>query len=605
MFVLAAVVGCSSGKGSAPDSALDADGSTVSDTHSAASDATKGGESSAASDSSTDMGVAADSAPDAQVASDSVGTATADAIADTFDGNPVNCTSPVPADPNLAARTACTFTAGATTDSTLGSVSAARANIKNIIVMMKENRSFDSLLGQLAASGLQPDAEPMLTTFTNPDTNTPPVQIAVQHATTTCIGSDPGHQWVEMHNQVDGGKMDGFVKNAATTTNTSGVFSMFYYTQDDLPFYYWLASTYALNDRHFASARTGTYPDRDFLMLGTADGVTCTGCGYPSTSLPTIFSKLTAAGVTWGVYSDGSILSGTLNWTTANPNVYSFGTFMTQLQAGTLPQVAFVDGVDNVTDDHPTADLQMGEMWTREIYQAAVASSLWPHLAILWTYDEGGGFFDHVAPPNAGCASGNANDATQGSNELGVRVPMAVISPYARRHYVSHIAQEHTSLTRFIETVFSLTAMTNRDANADALLDMFDFNCPPMLTPPAAPDSGSGGCGGVIVTSAQANYTVGQTITISYKNGPGQYVKDWIGIYNYGQTPIAGSLAWEYVSSDTHTAGTTDPTSGSVTITSTSVNVAKWPLPVGQYIAYYLQDDGYTPLGSVDFNVIQ
>src|SRR5439155_11286918 len=128
--------------------------------------------------------------------------------------------------------------------------------------------------------------------------------------------------------------------------------------------------------------------------------------------------------------------------------------------------------------------------WTRELYEAIVASSIWPTTAIIWAYDEGGGFADHVPPPTT-CPPSVAESMFF---ELGVRVPMVVISPWARRHYVSHVTHEHTSITRFIETVFDLPALTARDANSDALLDMFDFACPADPTVPQAPVAGVGGC---------------------------------------------------------------------------------------------------------------
>jgi phospholipase C len=113
----------------------------------------------------------------------------------------------------------------------------------------------------------------------------------------------------------------------------------------------------------------------------------------------------------------------------------------------------------------------------------------------VWTYDEAGGFADHVPPPNHACVARPNVAADQEFFELGVRVPLTVISPYARPHHVSHVTQEHTAVTRFIEVVFGLPALTSRDANSDALLDMFDFDCPPaFLHPPSAPAAGVGGC---------------------------------------------------------------------------------------------------------------
>ncbi|MGZ3422837.1 MAG: phospholipase C [Polyangiales bacterium] len=510
------------------------------------------------------------------------------------------CPSPVAADPHAVERAKCTFGKGATPSTTLGSTAAASAHIEHVIVLMKENRGFDHMLGKLHDT-LQPDAEAMPTWFANKDATGASVPIA--KATTTCISHDPGHQWAQMHNQVNGGAMDGFVTNAASTTGTDGHFALTYYDQTDLPFYYWLASTYALNDRHFASARSGTFPNRNFLLLGTADGVTCTGCGYPSPTTPTIFDSLDAAGITWGAYSDGALLGGTLDWSAGHKGSHALPDFMTALKDGTLPQVAFVDAVENVTDEHPTADIQGGEAWTRKIYQAAVASPLWPSLAMLYTYDEAGGFFDHVPPPNEACLSSTSAKDSKFS-ELGIRVPMVVISPWARRHYVSHVVQEHTSLTRFIEAVFGLPALTGRDANAGALLDMFDFDCAPMLTPPDAPASGTGGCGGstVVLTTDKPKYKPSENIVISFKNGPGDDKIDWIGVYAYGEAPHSGSIAWQYIGG-THT-GTTMPKAGSITIDGSSVNKpASWPLAAGDYIAYYLVNDGYVPLGSIDFTV--
>ena len=109
---------------------------------------------------------------------------------------------------------------------------------------------------------------------------------------------------------------------------------------------------------------------------------------------------------------------------------------------------------------------------------------------MIWTYDEGGAFADHVPPPD-GCLP-----APSGSNwtARGPRVPLVVISPWAKRHYVSHVVRDHTAITRFIETLFDLPALTARDANSDALLDMFDFSCPGDSSVPAAPAPRTDGC---------------------------------------------------------------------------------------------------------------
>jgi phospholipase C len=149
-----------------------------------------------------------------------------------------------------------------------------------------------------------------------------------------------------------------------------------------------------------------------------------------------------------------------------------------------------VDARGKVTDEHPPADLQPGEAWTRRIYDHAVRSPQWQRLAIVWTYDEAGGYADHVPPPADACPA----DAVNRSRQLGPRVPLVVISPWARRGYVSHLPRDHTAITRLIETLFGLPALSARDANADALLDLFDFSCGRDLSVPEAPAAGTGGC---------------------------------------------------------------------------------------------------------------
>jgi phospholipase C len=369
---------------------------------------------------------------------------------------------------------------------TIGISSSERQSIpiRHVIVVMKENRTYDEYFGQLYKHG-QPDSEPQPATFTNPDSSGNAVK--PYHETTTCVKTDPDHSWGGLHRGVDGGKMDGFVKN-------SGAVTMGYYEDTDLPFYYFLANTFALADHNFPSALGPTFPNRDFLVLGTSDGIQCTCSTYPRAGLPSLMDALEKKGLTWAAYSEqNDPFESTLgdDWRNSHPaSRHTVNEFKAALASGNLPEVAFVDSLENINDEHPAADVQVGEAWTRGIYDAVLKSSIWPTTAMIWTYDEGGGFADHVPPPKT-CAPTPAEAAF---NELGVRVPMVVISPYARRHYVSHVVHEHTSITRFIETVFDLPALTARDANSDALLDMFDFACPPNPTVPDAPAAGTKGC---------------------------------------------------------------------------------------------------------------
>ena len=390
---------------------------------------------------------------------------------------------PAPASPLLAQ---CGFGAGTHASQTLA-ISTGGIPIRHVIVLMKENRSFYHLFGKLHDEG-QPDAEPEPATYANVDMSGNAV--FPSHASTTCLPFDPGHQSASVRECIDGGKMDGFVINAAQTTTSDGTFVMGYYEQTDLPFYYWLATTYAVSDRHFAPMASGTFANRNFLVFATNAGVVDTGLSFPSPATPSLFQTLMNADFTWRVYTDGSPLSGSHDWSPSDPGVRPLSALFSDLDAGTLPNVSFVDGLDNVEDDHPLADLQHGEAWVKGIYDHAVTSPEWKRLAIIWTYDEAGAFADHVPPP-MGCLPEPSLSPWQ---QMGPRIPLVVISPWAKRHYVSHVVHDHTAITRFIEAIFDLPALTARDANSDALMDMFDFTCGRDLSIQIAPSPGTGGC---------------------------------------------------------------------------------------------------------------
>jgi phospholipase C len=539
------------------------------------------------------------------------GDASADAIGAGDGGTDA---APIP-DPFAERRAACDFGPGARVTETLPISPNARAAIaiQHVVVLMKENRSFDHLLGNLHASG-QPDVEAIPASFTNLDGAGGPV--SPFPLDTTCVNHDPGHQWAEMHRQVNGGAMDGFVANGADTTGTDGHFVMGNYAATDVPFYYWLASTFAINDRHFPSVRSGTWPNRAFLLLGTADGVLCTYCGRnPKPTTPSIFDSLDDARVTWGVYSDSEPFDGTLGWDAKHRGVHPFADFQVALKDGTLPNVAFVDSIAFLEDEHPTADVQVGERWTRLVYEAAVASPLWPSLALVWTYDEAGGFADHVPPPNSACIARPGNPDDVGFFELGVRVPLVVISPWARPRFASHVVEDHTSITRFIEAVFDLPALTARDANSPALLDMFDFDhAPALLHPPAAPVAGKGGCkGDLVLSSEEPSYPSASplTIHIGWTNAKTPSAHDRIGVYKYPragadvpteQNPIE-PIAWSYIGGNGHTPSGA-PAAGQLDIGAADVVPgAAWPLAPGLWIAYYLPAlpsgaDGHTAAAS-------
>jgi len=167
--------------------------------------------------------------------------------------------------------------------------------------------------------------------------------------------------------------------------------------------------------------------------------------------------------------------------------------------AGKLPNVSFVESdpfgnVNHESDEHPPSNVQVGEKFTHDIMTALVKSPDWLSSAMFLTYDEHGGYYDHVAPPAAPKPDNIApmlqpGDTPAAFDRYGIRVPAMVISPYAKKHYVSHTVYDHTSILHFIETRFGLPTLTNRDKAADPMLGMFDFTkaSNPKPTIPNAP----------------------------------------------------------------------------------------------------------------------
>jgi phospholipase C len=372
---------------------------------------------------------------------------------------------------------------------------AGLRDIQHIVVLMQENRSFDSYFGPIHHQG-QPRTEREPRTG-NPDpTNPDGRNIKPFHATQLCTVEDLNHSWNGTHAEFDGGKMDGFTAQNVDPADPSGSRAMGYLDRNDLPFYYSLATTFGLGDRNFASVLGPTYPNRFYEMTGTSFGHIRNDLppagGYTQ---PTIFGRLQAAGITWKVYYALVPTAAFFADVQAHSDhLAPIAQYYADAQAGTLPQVAFVEpryigDVTQESDEHPPANPQVGQQFTSTIVNALMASPNWSSSAFVLTYDEHGGFYDHVAPPRAPKPDAIApmlepGDTPAAFDRLGIRVPFVMVSPFSKPHYVSHDVQDHTSILKFIETRFGLKPLTQRDAHADNLLDYFDFGHPHFVKPP-------------------------------------------------------------------------------------------------------------------------
>jgi len=419
--------------------------------------------------------------PDAAVLPD----AGVDAVADVADVGVVDAGRPsqVPAfDLHATERLGCTFGKGDTTVASVGpdTPHGDKLPFKHIVFLMMENRSFDHYYSHLPAYGVT-DVDVATEANANPDPGPPLTQIARFHETRYCI-QDVNHEWGAVHLQYDEGKMDGFV----VTSNPGGARAMGYHDETDLPYYYWAAKTFGISDRHFSPLLGPTWPNRFFFYGGTAWGRTKTP-DTPPLNEPKITNLLEDAGRTWKIYRDG-----TLSFADAFGPKYAgspMSQFDADLAADALPDLVLVDpsfSGSNQNDEHPPTNMQLGQKFTARVLNALMAyPKIWHETVFIQSYDEHGGYYDHVVPP-AACVPDGITVPDYAYDHYGIRIPILVASPWTKKGYVSHLVTDLTSITRFIENRFDLPAMTKRDANAWPLLDMFDFANPPYWDVPVS-----------------------------------------------------------------------------------------------------------------------
>jgi phospholipase C len=394
-------------------------------------------------------------------------------------------------------RAACAFRAGASAAETLGASDPIGTDIpvEHVIVLMMENRSFDHYFSKLPEYG-QPDVAVADSSFVNDDATGSPV--AWFKTDEYCV-RDPAHSWKAVHTQYNGGKLDGFV----ISNEPDGARAMGYFDHTDLPFYYELANTFAISDSYFSSMLGPTWPNRMYLYSGSSHGLTENTLPL-DVATPNLFRLLNERQIPWRDYRSNFAPPAMFfsDWIAATQHckygeepcaVRDMDQFFPDAAAGDLPPITFLDpeyvtGIYE-TSEHPPGNMQIGQNFVWKVVDALTKSPLWKKSVLFITYDEHGGFADHVAPPPAchpdtGDPKAPADAALGSFDRYGFRVPLIIVSPFAKSHYVSHTVTDHTSILRFIQAKFGLPALSGRDANADALMDLFDFSNPPFAVPP-------------------------------------------------------------------------------------------------------------------------
>jgi phospholipase C len=365
--------------------------------------------------------------------------------------------------------------------------------IKHVVFIVKENHSFDSMFGTFpgangATSGLLSNGQTMMLQHL-PD---PPPH-------------DVGHGWDSATEAIDGGRMDRFnlVENEGDDLLS---YSQLY--QSDLPNYWTYAATFVLGDAMFSPGRYPSFPAHLFTVSADGQGAvenpagkrTDWGCSakpgstvptikdedgedqvsavFPCYSVPTLANLLQNANVSWRFYGglagqDGfqwttlqafSTIWGTKLWKT---NVVSWSQFTTDAAAGNLPAMSWLTPTQ-MGSEHPVESVCDGENFSVNAINAVMAGPDWNSTVIFLVEDDFGGFYDHVPPPPVDLYG------------LSIRVPVLIISPFAKAATVSHTPYEFASILRFVEERFNLTALSQRDAHANDMLDAFDFSQPPI-----------------------------------------------------------------------------------------------------------------------------
>jgi phospholipase C len=336
----------------------------------------------------------------------------------------------------------------------------------HLVVVTMENRSFDHLLGWL------PGADGRQAGLTYRDASGRP------HSTYRlapdfqgCALADPAHSATAALVQYAGGACDGWLRASGHDT-----FSIGYYAQRDLPFLGRAAPQWTVLSRYFAAALAGTFANRICQHAGRTDRMRNS---LEPCTLPTIWDRLAHAGIDGRYYwSDLPILALWRDRYVDRGRPTS--AFFSDCATGDLPAVSFVDPAllhersGGSRDDHPHSDIRDGEVFMYEVYRAVTTGPAWPRTLLVFTFDEWGGFFDHVRPPRG----------------RGFRVPCLLISPHARRGHIGATTYDHTSILRTIESRWELAPLAARDRAANDLTAELDLTASNLSAPPYSVPSG-------------------------------------------------------------------------------------------------------------------
>jgi len=389
----------------------------------------------------------------------------------------------------------CTLGAAAVLAAVAGPMPAAGAAapapgpapaIQHVIVVMQSGHSFDNYFGtRRGVDGIPAKACQPLTT------NSVSCDVKPYHLSLDQARAGLTDNLNVTKKAINGGKMNGFV--AAQSNTAIGSVAMGYLNGSDLPYYWNLASRFTLFDHFYAASQAGALPNRLASVAATDGGLTSNQAPGSVINTPTIFDRLDAASLSWKYYVQGyqgPTLTPSVGAQVRTPllampsitgtpsraaKIVDSSQYYVDLAKGQLPAVSYVTG--SVNSERSPQNPALGEAFVRTLVNALMQSSAWRHTALLLTYDDSGGWYDHSLPP------------TIGGTQVGLRVPAILVSPYARAGYVDSTQLDTASIPAMIESVFHLPPLTAQDATSKSVLTAVDTHQQPIA--PAISPSGA------------------------------------------------------------------------------------------------------------------
>jgi len=415
-------------------------------------------------------------------------------------------------------------------------------DIDNVVIFIQENRSFDHYFGSYkGVRGFNDQSAAFQQPYPGNTGNAPvgvllPFHLDMSKTNAACT-HDISHDWAPQHQSWNNGAMNGFVTSRISINATDAVMTMGYYDRADLPYYYAVADAFTLCDNYFCPVIGPSDPNRVYTMAASLDPDGTHGGPLLETlvfqnrqpffgklTLTTMPEQLQARGISWKVYGtpDQNILNGAFsdnvlsyfkNFQDSSSPLYHnafspvFPTdFVSDAATGNLPQVSWI--LASIVDsDHPPAPSTFGENTLSLVITALMANpAVWAKTVLFVTYDENGGFFDHVPPVTAppgtpgeyvtapSVPDASAEGGISGPIGLGFRVPCMIISPFSRGGFVSSDLFDHTSILRFLETRFGAEVPNLSAWRRQTVGDMtsaFNFTGPDYSIPNLPSTSGA------------------------------------------------------------------------------------------------------------------